>query len=86
MRPSSNPQLIHALAIELKARRNELGLTQEDLAGRCSLDRPYISLIEVGRKQPTLSVLYKLADALELPLGVFMQRVQDRYLQATSVS
>lgn len=84
MRPSSNPQLIHALAIELKARRNELGLTQEDLAGRCSLDRPYISLIEVGRKQPTLSVLYKLADALELPLGVFMQRVQDRYLQAPS--
>lgn len=84
MRPSSNPQLIHALAIELKARRNELGLTQEDLAGRCSLDRPYISLIEVGRKQPTLSVLYKLADALELPLGTFMQRVQDRYLQAPS--
>ena len=82
MRPSSNPPLIQALAIELKARRNELGLTQEDLAGRCNLDRPYISLIEVGRKQPTLSVLYKLADALELPLGVFMQRVQERYLQA----
>lgn len=81
MRPSSNPPLIQALAIELKARRNELGLTQEDLAGRCNLDRPYISLIEVGRKQPTLSVLYKLSEALELPLGVFMQRVQDRYLQ-----
>ena len=84
MRPSSNPPLIQALAIELKARRNELGLTQEDLAGRCNLDRPYISLIEVGRKQPTLSVLYKLAAALELPLGVFMQRVQDRYLQTPS--
>ena len=31
---------MEALALELKARRRELGLTQEDLAGRCNLDRP----------------------------------------------
>ena len=82
MRPSSNPVLIEALAIELKTRRQELGLTQEDLAARAELDRPYVSLIEVGRKQPTLSVLYKLASALELPFGDFMARVERRYLTA----
>ena len=80
MRPSTNQALMNALALELKARRKELGLTQEDLAGRCDLDRPYISLIEVARKQPTLSVLYRHAEALELPLGGFMGRVQGRYL------
>ncbi|RYE43856.1 MAG: XRE family transcriptional regulator [Hyphomicrobiales bacterium] len=80
MRPSTNKALMSALASELKQRRSELELTQEDLAGRCELDRPYISLIEVARKQPTLSVLYKLAEALELPLGEFMGRVQDRYI------
>ena len=81
MRPSTNQSLMEALALELKARRQELGLTQEDLAGRCNLDRPYISLIEVARKQPTLSVLYRLAEALELPLGNFMARIQARYLK-----
>lgn len=80
MRPSTNSALIDALAIELKTRRQELGLTQEDLAARAELDRPYISLIEVARKQPTLSVLYRLSAALELPLGTFMARVERRYL------
>lgn len=79
MRPSKNSELIVALGIELKVRRQQLGLTQEDLAGRCSLDRPYLSLLEVGRKQPTISVLLLLADGLELSLGTLMARVQERY-------
>lgn len=79
MRPSKNIKLIDALGIELKVRRQELGLTQEDLAGRCELDRPYLSLLEVGRKQPTISVLLLLADGLELSLGGLMSRVQERY-------
>lgn len=79
MRPSRNQQLIEALAIEVKARRLELQLTQEDLAGRCDLDRPYISLIEVGRKQPTISVLYRISAALDLKFGEFCDRVEYRY-------
>ena len=81
MRPSRNPKLIDALAVEIKARRQELSLTQEDLAGRCDLDRPFISLIEVGKKQPTISVLYRLASALELSLAEFAGRVESRYRQ-----
>lgn len=84
MRPSRNQELVDALAIEVKARRLELRLTQEDLAGRCELDRPYISLIEVGRKQPTISVLYRIAKALELPLGEFCARVEARYLKRSA--
>ncbi len=81
MRPSTLPQLIQALALEIKVRRQELGLTQEDLAGRMEIDRPYVSLIEVGRKQPTLSVLYKLARGLDLSLAELMARVERRYAQ-----
>lgn len=79
MRPSKNVKLIQALAVEVKLRRQQLRLTQEDLAGRCEIDRPYISLIEVARKQPTLSVLLRLADGLELSLSALMGRVQRRY-------
>lgn len=80
MRPSKNQPLISALATEIKLRRREWGFSQEDLAGHCQLDRPYISLIEVGRKQPTLSVLLRLAEGLQSPLADFMGRVQQRYL------
>jgi transcriptional regulator with XRE-family HTH domain len=81
MRPSRNSKLIDALAVEIEARRQELALTQEDLAGRCDLDRPFISLIEVGKKQPTISVLCRLASALELSLAEFAGRVESRYRQ-----
>lgn len=80
MRPSKNIQLMQALAIEIKVRREQLGFTQEDLAGRAELDRPYISLIEVGKKQPTLSVLLRISHGLDLSLAVFMRRVERRYI------
>ncbi len=82
MRPSKNPELIEALALEVKVRRDELGLSQEDLAGKMQMDRPYISMIEVARKQPTLSVLFRLAQGLDLSLSVLMDRVEKRYARA----
>lgn len=86
MRPSKNQSLINALATEIKLRRRALGFSQEDLAGHCQLDRPYISLIEVGRKQPTLSVLLRLAEGLQYSLSEFMRLVQERYLLERSAS
>lgn len=82
MRPSRNQTLIEALAVEVKVRRQELGFTQEDLAGRCDLDRPFISLIEVGKKQPSISVLYRIATALDLKFGEFCDRIDMRYRKA----
>lgn len=79
MRPSRNQSLITALGVEVKVRRLELALSQEDVAGRCELDRPFITMIESGRKQPTISVLHRLAVALDLSLGELCQRVENRY-------
>lgn len=86
MRPSKNQELIQAMAVEIKARRHALELSQEDLAGRCELDRPYISLMEVARKQPTISVLLRLAEGLEYSLPEFMKRVTKRYEQERRAS
>ena len=83
MRPSRNSDLIDALAVEIKARRIELGYTQEDLAGHCDLDRPYISLIEVGRKQPSLSVLFRIAIGLQFTLEELSARIERRYKHST---
>lgn len=79
MRPSRNALLLQAFGTALKERRNELGLTQEDVAGAAELDRPFITMIEAARKQPTVSVLWRLATALQLSPGDFVQRVDQRY-------
>ena len=83
MRPSRNLPLIQAFSAVLKARRLQLGMTQEDLAGTIELDRPYITMLEAGRKQPTLSVLWRIAAGLELSAGELATRV-DKQLALSS--
>lgn len=73
---------MEALALEVKIRRTELELSQEDLAGLAEIDRPYISMIEVARKQPTISVLYRLATGLDFTLAELSDRVERRYLRS----
>lgn len=46
--------------------REDVGLSQEELAERCEKHRTYVSLIERGRSSPTLGTLFALARALEL--------------------
>jgi len=81
MKPSTNPELLVALAATIKARRQELEISQEELAGRCEIDRPYISLIELARKQPTVSVLWRIASGLDWRLSELASHLEDRYSQ-----
>ena len=78
MRPSRNELLIRAFSSTVKARRLELALTQEDLAGRIEIDRPYITLIEAGAKQPSISVLWRLAAGLGLTTSQLTELVDQR--------
>ncbi|MBS0436176.1 MAG: helix-turn-helix domain-containing protein [Proteobacteria bacterium] len=43
-------------------------MTQEDLAHRCGLFRTYMSRIETGRANPTLTMIQAIADSLAVPL------------------
>ena len=44
--------------------RKEKGWSQEEFADRCGLDRTYISGIERGVRNPTLTVIGVIADGL----------------------
>jgi len=44
--------------------RNAKGWSQEQLAFECDLDRTYISGVERGVRNPTLSILERVAKAL----------------------
>jgi transcriptional regulator with XRE-family HTH domain len=48
--------------------RGERGLSQEDLAERSGLHRTYISGIERGIRNPTLSIILQIASALGVPV------------------
>lgn len=45
------------------------GLTQEDLAHTCGLFRTYMSRIETGQANPTLTMVDALATSLKVPIA-----------------
>jgi DNA-binding XRE family transcriptional regulator len=51
----------------LRDMRIEAGMTQEQLGLEADLRRTFISLLELGQQQPTLTTLIKLAHALRCP-------------------
>lgn len=51
---------------ELKKLRQQKHLTQEQLAERADLSVPYISHLERGSKKPSLAVLVRLSESLEV--------------------
>jgi transcriptional regulator with XRE-family HTH domain len=44
--------------------RLEAGLTQEELGFEADLRRTYVSILELGQQQPSLTTILKLAKAL----------------------
>ena len=57
----------------LRERRTALGLSQEKFAGKCGLDRTYISGIERGKRNLSLRNLELIATALGISLSELMQ-------------
>jgi transcriptional regulator with XRE-family HTH domain len=57
-----------AIGKAVRAARKARALSQEDLADVCALDRTYLSGIERGMRNPTILSLWKIADALAVPL------------------
>lgn len=52
-------------------------LSQEDLADRAGLDRTYVSGIERGKRNPSLRILQKVADALGADLDVLFATARE---------
>ena len=62
------------LATVIRKLREARGLTQEELAKRAGIKRPYVSHLESGvRKNPSLPTLKKLARALGVPVGELLE-------------
>ena len=74
-------KLDSAFGKSLKSRRLIANLSQEQLGLKSGLSRPYISELEMGKKDPSLFTIFKLADALKVKPSFFINEVE----QAVSI-
>jgi transcriptional regulator with XRE-family HTH domain len=65
------------LGTRIRYLRLQLGLSQEELAGRCGLDRTYVGGIERAERNPSLKNIFIIATALQVPIsGLFDDTTQ----------
>lgn len=67
--PDWVPARRRAIGDRVRAARVAAGLTQEDVAGRCGLDRKTVNRLEQGHTSPLLDHLLLIADAIGVPLA-----------------
>lgn len=63
------------IAITVREKRKNRGMTQAELAERVGVSRTYVADIEAGRYTPSVKVLSKLAEALSFVV-VITERTQ----------
>lgn len=67
-------ELIDRVAVRLHELRNERQLTLDQLARASGVSRAMLWQVEQGRSAPTIKVLARVADALSVPIGAFLER------------
>ena len=60
----------------LKLRRNSVNLSQEQLGLKSGLSRAFISDLEMGKKDPSLFTVFKLAHALSLKPSALIDEIE----------
>lgn len=73
---SASPAFQAALGGAVKARRQELGLTQEQLANDTELHQRWISNVETGKRNPSYGSLRRLAAGLDLTASELLARAE----------
>jgi len=66
-----------AFGIVLKERREALKMSQEKLAFKAGLDRTFISMLERGKRQPSLTSILILAEALGISAEYMVKKTKN---------
>ncbi len=75
---SKNLNVDQAFGQALRSLRTKRKWSQTDLALRAAVDRNYISLIELGKSSPSIGMLYRLCDALDVRPADVLKDVDKR--------
>lgn len=61
------------MSVKLKLHRENLGLTQSEVAKKVDISRSYYTNIELGIKTPAVPVAKKIAEVLNLEWVIFYE-------------
>lgn len=75
---SRDEVLIAAFGAVLREERAARGMTQEALAHEAEVHPVYVGLLETAKRQPSLSVIFALAQALDMTPGALLDRTSDQ--------
>lgn len=68
----------------LQRYRNAAGLSQEELAFRADVDRTFISRLERGIRQPTITTLLALGQALNVSAADLASETEAEYYKSAT--
>jgi transcriptional regulator with XRE-family HTH domain len=71
--------------IAIRLIRSIKGLSQKELAVKTLLDPSYISLLEKGKRSPSMKTFEKIAEALDVPVHLMILLSSDQ-LQLREIS
>jgi transcriptional regulator with XRE-family HTH domain len=77
MKSKMSEAIVAAVVARLKEARKEKEWSHDALARKTGLHRSAISLIESGKRQPTLLTCEKIAQALGISLGRIIAEAED---------
>ena len=72
----ASPAFQVALGLAVKNRREELGLTQEQVYLRTEIQQRYLSNVETGKRNPSYASLRRLAAGLDLSTSELIARAE----------
>lgn len=70
-------ELKEAISIVIKQERKKNGMSQEELAHLCNIDRTYISLLERKKRNPTLDVIFRISYSFHIKPSTFVKMLED---------
>ena len=76
MKKKTKPDIRERFGFAVKTRREELNLTQEDLADKAGIHRTYLSDVERGSRNLSLINIERLAAALAMSLSELFRLVE----------
>lgn|GEM_PF-2583631 len=67
-----------AFALTIKEIRKEKKLSQDQVANRCFSQTVIIGRLETAKREPKISTIFKIANALEVPPDYLVKKVAEK--------
>ena len=67
-RSQEKREILRLLGVQIREIRVSKGLSQQELASACDLEKSNMSRLEAGNTNPTFLTLHKISKALNVPV------------------